>query len=53
MNGRHPMNRELIKSMRKKLVKSWAWSVALRGADSEGEGESRQLAFEMWVWRKM
>ena len=46
----------LVKELRKRLVKCFAWSVVLYGAESWTlrQNEQKRLeAFEMWIWRRM
>ena len=46
----------LEKELRKRLVKCFAWSVVLYGAETWTlrRNEQKQLeAFEMWVWRRL
>ena len=42
--------------LRKRLVNSFVWSVALFGAETwtlRRNEQKRLEAFEMWIWRKM
>ena len=44
------------KDLRKRLVKCFAWSVALYGAETwtlRRTEQKRLEAFEMWIWRRM
>ncbi|KAJ4435683.1 hypothetical protein ANN_18299 [Periplaneta americana] len=48
--------RPLEKELKKILVKCFAWSVALYGAETwilRQSEEKRLEAFEMWIWRRM
>ena len=56
MNRKELMRGSLCKNVKKRLVKSLIWSVALYGAETwtlRKEDEKRLEAFEMWVWRRM
>ena len=56
MNRKELMRGSLNKNLKKRLVKSLIWSVALYGAETwtlRKEDERRLEAFEMWVWRRM
>ena len=55
MNRKETLRGSLCKSLKKRLVKSLIWSVALYGAETwtlRKEDERRLEAFEMWVWRR-
>ena len=44
------------KELRKRIVKCFAWSVALYGAKTwtlRRNEQKRLEAFEMWIWRRM
>ncbi|KAJ4434479.1 hypothetical protein ANN_23041 [Periplaneta americana] len=46
----------LEKELRKRLMKSFVWSVTLHGAETwtlRRSEEKRIEAFEMWIWRRM
>ena len=50
------MARKISRKVKKKIVKTIIWSVALYGAETwtmRTEEKKRVEAFEMWVWRKM
>ena len=56
MNRKELLRGSLCKSLKKRLVKSLVWSVALYGAETwslRKEDEKRLEAFKMWVWRRM
>ena len=50
MNRKELLRGSLYKSLKKRLVKSLVWSVALYGAET---WTLRKEALEMWVWRRM
>ena len=56
MNRKKLLRGSLCESLKKRLVKSLIWSVALYGAETwtlKKEDERRLESFEMWVWRRM
>ena len=49
-------NKALTYALRKRLVKTYVWSIALYGAETwtVGRDEMRRMeALEMWCWRRM
>ena len=55
-NKRLLLTKSLNKELKKRIIKSVVWSVALYGAESwttQKDDVRRLESFEMWIWRRM
>ena len=53
---RELLTQRMNRKLKKKIIKSVVWSVALYGSETwtlRKEEKERIEAFEMWIWRRM